>query len=114
MPGDTLLVYTTVDDAGAARGLADSMVAARLVACVNILPAVTSVFRWESGTGDAAAARVQAETEIMLVMKTTAAVYPQLEERLRAEHPYDLPEIIAVPVSRGLPAFLDWIDSATR
>jgi len=114
MSEQTLVVLTTVEDAAAARSLADSLVAARAVACVNILPPVTSVFRWESGAGDHADATVQAESEVMLVMKTTAAAYPALESRLQAEHPYELPEIIAVPVTRGLPAFLDWIAATTE
>lgn len=114
MATDALLVYTTIDDADAARRLADSLVAARAVACVNILPPITSVFRWESGEADGAQARVQAEAEVMLVMKTTAAAYPRLEALLRAEHSYELPEIVAVPIARGLPDFLDWIASATR
>lgn len=114
MSEERLLVMTTVDDSTTARRLADSMVGAGLAACVNILPPVTSVFRWEPGDANAADAAVQAETEIMLLMKTSGHAYPALEERLHAEHPYELPEIIAIPVSRGLPAFLEWIDGATR
>lgn len=108
-----LLVFSTVGDAASARRLAECLVEARLAACVNILPPVTSVFRWEPDAGDAADARVQAEEEVMLVAKTSAATYPALEERLRAEHPYDLPEIIAVDITHGLPDFLRWIDEAT-
>lgn len=111
---NALLVYSTVGDAAAARRLADAIVGAGLAACVNILPPVTSVFRWEAESGDAAEAAVQAEDEVMVLIKTSAAAYPALEERLRTEHPYELPEIVAVPIARGLPAFLDWIDEATR
>lgn len=109
-----LLVFSTVGDAAAARRLADGLVGAGLAACVNILPPVTSVFRWEPDADDAGAAAVQAEEEVMLIAKTSAAAYPALEEHLRAEHPYDLPEIVAVPLTRGLPAFLQWIDASTR
>ena len=108
-----LLVFSTVGDSAAARRLAESLVEAGVAACVNILPPVTSVFRWEPDAGSAADASVQAEEEVMLVAKTSATAYPALEERLRAEHPYDLPEIIAVPITRGLPEFLHWIDEAT-
>jgi periplasmic divalent cation tolerance protein len=111
---DCLFVFSTVDDARAARRLADSIVGAGLAACVNILPPVTSVFRWESEAADAAAAAVQAEEEVMLIIKTSADAYPALEARLRAEHPYELPEIVAVPLTRGLPAFLQWIEESTR
>ncbi len=109
-----LLVWTTVDDAETARRLADSAVGAGLAACVNILPPVTSVFRWESGQADAAAAAVQAEQEILLLIKTSASAYPALERQLQAEHPYELPEIIAVPVTHGLDAFRQWIDDTTK
>lgn len=109
-----LLVWTTVEDAHSARRLADSIVGAGLAACVNILPPVTSVFRWESGQADAATAAVQAEEEILLLIKTSATAYPALERQLQAEHPYELPEIIAVPITHGLDAFRQWIDDTTR
>lgn len=109
-----LLVFSTVDDHAAARRLAGSLIEARVAACVNILPPVTSVFRWEPDAGDSADAAVQEETEVMLVAKTTAAAYPALEQRLRAEHPYELPEIVAVDITHGLPEFLQWIDEASQ
>lgn len=108
-----LLVFSTVDDHATARRLASSLVEARVAACVNILPPVTSVFRWEPETGDAGDAAVQEESEVMLVAKTTDAAYPTLEQQLRAEHPYDLPEIIALDITHGLPEFLRWIDEAS-
>lgn len=113
-PAPQLLVWSTVDDADVARRLADGVVEAGLAACVNILPPVTSVFRWEPGEGDAARAGVQAEQEIMLLIKTSAAAYPALERHLRERHPYELPEIIAVPVTAGLEEFRQWIDATTR
>lgn len=109
-----LLVWSTVDDADTARRLAEGVVEAGLAACVNILPPITSVFRWESGEDDPAQARVQAEAEIMLLIKTSTAAYPALERHLQERHPYELPEIIAVPVTQGLEAFRDWIDATTR
>lgn len=108
-----LLVWSTVDDAETARRLADGVVRAGLAACVNILPPVTSVFRWESGVEDAAEAGVQAEQEILLLIKTSAGAYPALERYLRREHPYELPEIIAVPITHGLESFRQWIDDTT-
>jgi len=112
-----LIVVSTVDTPQAARELADRVVGAGLAACVNILPGVTSVFRWEpegqSDSADAADAQVQAEGEVMLLMKTAAARYPALEEHLRAAHPYELPEIVAVPVTQGLPGFVQWIEDST-
>lgn len=110
---DPLIVFSTVDGADAARRLADGVVDAGLAACVNILPGVTSVFRWEPDSDDPGQAGVQAETEVLLLIKTSAAAYPALERHLQAAHPYDLPEIVAVPLTRGLPAFLQWIDGST-
>jgi periplasmic divalent cation tolerance protein len=109
-----LFVFSTVDDHQAARRLADGLVDAKLAACVNILPPVTSVFRWEPDSADTGSAEVQAESEVMMVIKTSASAYPELEARLRRDHPYDLPEIVAIPLSGGLPEFLQWIDDATR
>lgn len=108
-----LIVFSTVDSPEAARRLADGVIGAGLAACVNILPGITSVFRWEPDSDDPAQAGVQAESEVMLLIKTSDAAYPELERHLHAEHPYELPEIVAVPLTRGLPAFLQWIDGST-
>lgn len=126
MPADPtpiLFVYTTVAREEDARRLAEELIAAGLAACVNIGAPITSLFRWESSQGGdreghgegspnppASAAAVQSEREIPLVIKTTRAAYSLLERRIREIHPYDLPEIVAVPVDRGLPAFLTWIE----
>ena len=111
-PG-SLIVFSTVDSPEAARRLADGVVNAGLAACVNILPGVTSVFRWEADSGDPAQAGVQAESEVMLLIKTSSAAYPALERHVRAAHPYELPELVAVPLTQGLPAFLQWIEGST-
>ncbi len=126
MPADPtriLFVYTTVAREDEARSLAEELIAAGLAACVNIGAPVTSLFRWESsqdgdheedegGSADrpASAAAVQSEREIPLVIKTTRGAYAALERRISEIHPYELPEIVAVPVDRGLPAFLAWIE----
>lgn len=107
------IVFSTVGSPDEARRLADSVVGAGLAACVNILPPITSVFRWDGET-DASSATVQAEEEVMLLIKTSAGAYPALERHLRETHPYELPEIVAIPIARGLPAFLQWINEATR
>ena len=109
-----LIVVSTVDTPEAARRLADGVVGAGLAACVNILPGVTSVFRWQPDEADPADAQVQAEQEVILLMKTSAEAYPALEAHLRSEHPYDLPEIVALPITRGLPDFLQWIGDSSR
>ena len=102
---ETLLVFTHLPDADAARSLADHVVSARLAACVNILAPCRSVYRWQGKIEDAA--------EVPLLIKTTAARYAELEAAIRARHPYELPEIVAVPLSHGLPAYLDWIAAET-
>ncbi len=102
----TLLVLTNVPERAAAERLADMLVEKRLAACVNILAPCRSVYRWKDA--------VQREEEHPMLMKTTVERYPALEQALRAAHPYELPEIIAVPVERGLAAYLDWVAGETR
>lgn len=101
-----LLVITNLADTASAQKLARALVEQRLAACVNMLPAVQSIYRWNSAVEEAA--------EVTLLIKTTTARYAALEEAIRALHPYELPEVIAVPVSAGLPAYLGWIAQETR
>ena len=107
-----VFVYTTVASEEDARRLAEHVIESRAAACVSIGAPVTSVFRWESEASDASQAGVQTEREIPLVIKTSADAYPALERAIEAAHPYELPEIVAVPIDRGLPAFLAWIEEA--
>jgi periplasmic divalent cation tolerance protein len=101
----TLLVLTNLPDRAAAERLADSLVEKRLAACINILAPCRSVYRWKEA--------VQHDEEHPMLIKTTAEGYPALEAAIRAAQPYELPEIIAVPVERGLPAYLDWVAAET-
>lgn len=101
----TLLVFTNLPDRAAAERLADQLVGQRLAACVNILAPCRSVYRWKGA--------VQHDEEHPMLIKTTAERYAELENALRAGHPYELPEIIAVPVGIGLPAYLDWVAAET-
>jgi periplasmic divalent cation tolerance protein len=100
-----LLVLTNLPDRAAAERLADLLVGQRLAACVNILAPCRSVYRWKGA--------VQHDEEHPVLIKTTAERYPALESALRSGHPYELPEIIAVPIEQGLPAYLDWVDAET-
>lgn len=102
---ETLLVITNLPDADSAHALAGALVEARLAACVNILAPCRSVYRWQGRTENA--------EEVPVLIKTTATRYAALEAAIRARHPYELPEIIAVPVVRGLPEYLAWVDSET-
>ena len=105
-PADVVVVITTLPDRAAAEKLADALVGQRVAACVNILAPCRSVYRWKDA--------VQHDEEHPMLIKTTSERYPALEAAIRAGHPYDLPEIIAVPVGRGLPAYLDWVKDETR
>ena len=101
-----LLVLTNLPDRAAAERIADLLIGSRLAACVNILAPCRSIYRWKDA--------VQRDEEHPVLMKTTVERYPALEQALRAAHPYELPEIIAVPVERGLPAYLEWVAGETR
>jgi periplasmic divalent cation tolerance protein len=101
-----LLVLTNLPDRDAALKLANALIEQRAAACVNVLGACTSVYRWQG--------KVENAEEIPLLIKTTVARYAALEAVIRRLHPYELPEIIAVPVARGLPGYLQWVAGETR
>ena len=104
-PEETLLVITNLPDADSAGRIGRLLVEQRLAACVNILAPCTSVYRWND--------TVETATEIPLLIKTTLARYPALQAALTEVHPYELPEIIAVPLHEGLPAYLAWVGAET-
>jgi len=104
--GQALLVLTTLPDGDTARAIARRLVEQRLAACVNILPPCESVYCWEEA--------LEHDREVPLLIKTTDDRYAALEKMLRSLHPYALPEIIALPLVRGLPGYLDWILRQTR
>lgn len=101
-----LLVLTNMPDRPAAEKLAEALVRNRLAACVNILAPCRSVYRWKG--------EVQHDEEHPLLIKTTQERYAALEAKIRKSHPYELPEIVAVPIERGLPAYLDWVAGETK
>ncbi len=101
MPDPILLCYCTCPDAASARAIAEALVGERLAACVNRLPGVASTYRWQG--------QVTTDAEELLLIKTVASRFEALKTRLLALHPYELPELIAVPVERGHAAYLDWI-----
>jgi periplasmic divalent cation tolerance protein len=102
---ETLLVITTLPDADSALRLADRLVETGLAACVNIGAPITSVYRWQG--------ELQHGTEVMLSIKTTQQRYAQLERAIVDGHPYELPEVIAVPITTGLSDYLAWIEKCT-
>lgn len=101
-----LLVLTNLPDQASAEKLARQLVEGKLAACVNILAPCTSIYRWKGQTETA--------SEIPMLIKTTAAAYAAVEDVIRALHPYELPEIVQVPISGGLPAYLEWLITETN
>lgn len=95
------LVVLVTAPADRAPGLARQLVDEGRAACVNRLPGIHSTYRWQG--------RVEEAEEVLLVIKTTAAAYPALERRICELHPYDVPEVLALPVSAGLAPYLDWL-----
>lgn len=102
---EALLVITNCPDEATADAIGRAVVDARLAACVNMLPAVRSIYRWQGA--------VESASEIPLLIKSTAANYPALEKAIAERHPYEVPEIIALPVAQGLPAYLNWLAAET-
>jgi periplasmic divalent cation tolerance protein len=103
---DTLLVITNLPDRASADTLAGALVERRAAACVNILAPCRSVYRWKGA--------IETAEEHPVFAKTTRDRYPVLERVIRELHPYELPEIIAVPLGGGLPAYLEWVAAETR
>lgn len=101
----TLIVLTNLPDDASARTLAARLIEERLAACVSILTPCRSMYRWQG--------KVEEASEVPLLIKTTAARYTALEAAIRASHPYELPEIVAVPIAAGLPAYLAWVAAET-
>lgn len=102
---DALLVLTNMPDRAGAVQLAQTLIERRLAACVNVLAGCTSVYRWQG--------KIENATEVPLLIKTRLALYPELESAIRELHPYELPEIIAVPISYGLTEYLEWVSGET-
>ena len=105
-PTQALLVIANCPDEACANRIALAVVEAGLAACVNLLPRVQSVYRWQGA--------IESANEVPLLIKTTAGRYTELEAAIRELHPYDVPEIIALPIAQGLPAYLDWLAAETR
>lgn len=106
MDPDAALLVLISCPPDAAETLAAALVEARLAACVNVLPGLRSVYRWQDA--------VDRADESLLIAKTTAARYAALEAGVRQRHPYELPEVVAVDIAAGLPAYLQWLAAAVR
>ncbi|HET6603272.1 MAG TPA: divalent-cation tolerance protein CutA [Xanthomonadaceae bacterium] len=100
-----LLVLSTCPDRESAERIALALVGQRLAACVNLVPGLTSIYRWKGS--------VERAGEVLLLVKTTRARLPAVQEALVAAHPYELPEVVAVEVAGGLPGYLAWLRAET-
>jgi periplasmic divalent cation tolerance protein len=101
---ERLLVLTTVARAEDAERIAEALVEKRLAACVNVLPGVRSIYRWKGA--------LERDEERLLVVKTRAERFEALREAILALHPYEVPEVVAVPIEAGSPAYLRWLDES--
>jgi periplasmic divalent cation tolerance protein len=102
---EALLVLCTVPDEALADTIARALVEERLAACVNRIPGVVSTYRWQGA--------VQADAELLLLVKTTATRFEAVRDRIVALHRYELPEVVAVTIDSGLDRYLGWIASET-
>jgi periplasmic divalent cation tolerance protein len=100
------ILLVTAPDAAVGARLARSLVEARLAACVNLLPGLTSIYRWQGAVEEA--------SEVLLLIKTRASLVPRVAERVKQEHPYECPELVALDVQTGLAAYLGWVREETR
>jgi len=105
MPEQRLVVLCTAPDRAVAERIAEALVVEGLAACVNILPGISSVYQWQG--------RVETDSELLLIIKSRQGVYQRLEQRVVELHPYELPEVIAVPITDGLTGYLTWVDEMT-
>ena len=104
--GKYAVVLVTAPDVKTARRLARAALAARLIACANVIPKIESHYWWQG--------KIEGGAEVLLVLKTTAARLAALEKLIVARHPYDTPEFIVLPVSRGNKRYLDWVESSVQ
>lgn len=98
------VVLMTAPNAQVAESLVRALVEEALVACGNIVPGLTSIYRWRGA--------VQCDAEVMVVLKTTAAAVPRLLERVPELHPYEVPELLVLPVQAGLEKYLRWVSES--
>ncbi|HEY6001683.1 MAG TPA: divalent-cation tolerance protein CutA [Anaeromyxobacter sp.] len=103
---DAIVVLVTVPTPDRAAEIARTLVEERLAACGNVVPGLRSIYRWEG--------KVQEDDEALLLLKTTRARFEALRDRVLALHPYEVPEVIALPVEAGSAAYLGWIAAETR
>ncbi len=103
---EVFVVLCTFPDEEKARQIGALLVEKQVAACVNVVPGICSIFRWEE--------KLQQEQEVLAVIKTTRLAYPAFEKVLLEAHPYDTPEILALPVAEGATRYLNWVEDSVR
>ncbi|PSS19590.1 Protein CutA like [Actinidia chinensis var. chinensis] len=102
----SIVVYVTVPNKEAGKKLAESLVKEKLAACVNRVPGIESVYQWQG--------EVQTDSEELLIIKTRESLLEALKEHVKANHEYEVPEVIAIPIIGGSIPYLEWIKNSTR
>jgi periplasmic divalent cation tolerance protein len=103
---EAIVVFVTTPNSEEAAQLAEMLVGQRLAACVQILPEMESVYRWQG--------KIERQKEVLVIAKTTKAKFEELEREVRAIHSYETPEIVALPLTAGSPAYLEWLNSSVN
>lgn len=101
-----IVIYCTCPNIETAEKISRSLISQHMAACVNQLPGITSLYEWEG--------KIQQDQEVLLLIKTTEERFDAIRQLVIEEHPYELPELIAVPISQGLPDYLEWITQCTK
>ena len=105
MPTPAVVILCTAPDADCAERIAEALVAEQLAACVNLVPGLRSIYRWEG--------KVQRDAEVLLLIKAPRARFDDIAARVKALHPYSVPELIALPIDAGSPDYLAWLMEST-
>ncbi len=100
------IIYCTCPNQETAEKIARTLVSEKLAACINIVPSITSIYQWQG--------KIETAQECLLLIKSRQDAYPELEKKITAIHPYELPEIVAVSIAHALPDYLNWMDTCLQ
>src|SRR5438105_11462094 len=103
---ETLVAFCTFPDSDVAEKITRELVELRLAACGNILPKIRSIYQWQD--------KIESSDEVLSIFKLASDRYPEFENKIQSMHPYEVPEIIAFPVTKGLPPYLDWVSESCK
>ena len=106
MADEVVVVFSTFPDVETARRIARELIDDKFAACANVIPKIESIYRWQG--------KLEQGEETLVFFKTSAARYPAFEEKLKSLHPYEVPEIVSMPVSAGWPQYLGWVAESSR